>query len=232
MMHLNRDSTIQSSSRIFCTVYKLVKSDPLQSSERRDIPSGRSTVQASSAWTTRIFYPDLPLCWEASNCSSLQLSGRFSSTSRRHSVFDQLWDFFPKHKYGKTAATVRAMWILVWTRSFVRQVVHSKSRHPNVSPLGPDARGSYMEIACIRSTIWTTDPMVRMRQALIWKLRAAKVRPSGRQGNIVWTRLNSRKNFCEIWKADCIVVCLDALCLPSGRRLCISSQTLIWTCNL
>jgi hypothetical protein len=47
MMHLNRDSAIQSSSRRFCTVYKSVKSNPLQLSGRRDILSGRSTVQAS-----------------------------------------------------------------------------------------------------------------------------------------------------------------------------------------
>jgi hypothetical protein len=46
MMHLNRDSTIQSSFRRFCTVYKSEKSDPLQPSGRRDIPSRRSSVQS------------------------------------------------------------------------------------------------------------------------------------------------------------------------------------------
>jgi hypothetical protein len=46
MMHLNRDSAIQSSSRRFCTVYKPEKSDPLQPFGRRDIPSGRPTIQS------------------------------------------------------------------------------------------------------------------------------------------------------------------------------------------
>jgi hypothetical protein len=46
MMHLNRDLVIQRSSRRFCTVYKLEKSDPLQPSGRRDISSGCPTVQS------------------------------------------------------------------------------------------------------------------------------------------------------------------------------------------
>jgi hypothetical protein len=33
-------------------------------------------------------------------------------------------------------------------------------------------------------------------------LRAAKVRPSGRQGNTIQMRLNSGMKFCQIWKAD------------------------------
>jgi hypothetical protein len=140
MMHLNRDSTIQSSSRRLCTVYKSVKSDPLQPSRRRDIPSGRSTVQASSFRTTRTFLLDLPLCREASNCSSLHSSRLFNSMSGRHLVFDQLWDFFPKHRYGKTAATVRTMWIPVRTHSSIRQVTHSKFK------------------------LWTTVFMVRTRE--------------------------------------------------------------------
>jgi hypothetical protein len=41
-----RDSAIQSASRRFCTVYKSEKSDPLQLFGRRDIPSGRPTVQS------------------------------------------------------------------------------------------------------------------------------------------------------------------------------------------
>jgi hypothetical protein len=102
-MLLNRDSAIQSASRRFCTVYKSENSVPCQPFGRRDIPSGCPTVQS-------IFRPDLPLCREASNCSSLHLSGRFSSMSERHLVFDQLRDFFPKHRYEKFTATVRTMW--------------------------------------------------------------------------------------------------------------------------
>jgi hypothetical protein len=69
--------------------------------------------KASSVRMTRTFHPDLPLCQEASNCSNLHASERFSSTSRRHSVFDQLWDFLPKHRYRKNAATFRMTWIPV-----------------------------------------------------------------------------------------------------------------------
>jgi len=46
MMHLNRDYAIQRSSRRFCIVYKLEKSNPLQLSGRRDIPSECPTVQS------------------------------------------------------------------------------------------------------------------------------------------------------------------------------------------
>jgi hypothetical protein len=46
MMFLNRYSAIQNVSRRFCTVYKSEKSDPLQPSGRRDIPSGRPIVQS------------------------------------------------------------------------------------------------------------------------------------------------------------------------------------------
>jgi hypothetical protein len=140
---------------------------PLQPSGRRDFLSECSNVQASSVWMTRTFRPDLPLCQEAPNYSGLRPSGRFSSTFGLHLVFDQLWDFFPKHGHGKTAATVQMIRIPVWTRSFVRQVVYSKSRRPDVSLHGSDARASCMEIVCIRSTVRMTDAMIRTHQALI-----------------------------------------------------------------
>jgi hypothetical protein len=147
----------------------------------------------------RTFCPDLPLCREASNCSSLHPFGRFSSTSGRHSVFDQLWVFFPKHSYWKFAATVQTMWNLVWTHSSIRQVSHSKSRRPDASQHGLVARASDMEIAYIRSTVRTTIPLVRTREALIWKLLAAEVLPFGRHGNIVRIWLKLGKNFSEIF---------------------------------
>lgn len=212
MMHLNRDSTIQSSSRRFCTVYKSEKSDPLRPSRRRDILSGSPTVQSIIRLDDETFRPNLPLCREAPNCSSLHPSERFNSTSGRLSLFDQLWDFFPKHKYGKTAATIRTMWIPIRTRSSIRQVVYSKFIRPDNGLHGHDMRASYMEIACIRFIVRTTVFMVWMREALIWKLNAAKVRLSGRQCNIVRTWLNSGKNFCEILESrshNCF----------SGRRL-------------
>jgi len=113
-------------------------------------------------------------------------------------VFDQLQDFLPKQRYGKIAAAVRTMWIPVRMRSFIREVSHSKSRRPDASLHGPDARASDTEVTCIRSTVRTTINLVRTHKALIWKLRTAKVRPSGQQGNTVWTRLKSGKNFIKI----------------------------------
>jgi hypothetical protein len=89
-------------SRRFCTDSKLEKSDPLH-------PSGCSTVQASFVRTTRTFCPDLPLCREPSNFSWLHPSRRLSNTVGRLSVFDKEKDFVPKHRYGKTATTVRTM---------------------------------------------------------------------------------------------------------------------------
>jgi len=69
MMLLYRGSVIFRSlliqsydSRRFCSDSKSEKSDPLHPSGRHDIPSGRSTVQASSVLTTRTFRPNLPLC--------------------------------------------------------------------------------------------------------------------------------------------------------------------------
>jgi hypothetical protein len=106
---------------------------------------------------TRTSRSDLPLCREVSNYSNLHPSGRFSNTSRRHSVFDKLQDFFPKHSYGKIATTVRTTWIPVRTRSSIRQVSHSKSRRPDASQHGSDARSLYMEITCSESsTVRTT----------------------------------------------------------------------------
>jgi hypothetical protein len=100
-----------------------------------------------------------------------------------------------RHSYGKMAATVRAMCDPVRTMSSIKQVLHSKSRCPDVSPLGPDTRASDMEIVCIRSTVQTTIPLVRTHEALVWKLLAAEVRLFGRQGTIIRTRLKLGKNF-------------------------------------
>jgi hypothetical protein len=115
-------------------------------------------------------------------------------------VFDKLRDFFPKHSYGKIAATIWTMWIPVRTRSSIRQVSQFKSRRPDDGPHGLDVRASNMEIACIRSTIWTTILLVRTREALVWKLLAVEVRPFERQGITVWTWLKTGKNFSEIFR--------------------------------
>jgi hypothetical protein len=64
-------------------------------------------------------------------------------------------------------------------------LLHKASRAFNVQPSGlqfhdPNAQASSMEIVCISFTVRTSAFMVRTLQALIWKLRAAKVQPSGR----------------------------------------------------
>jgi len=82
-------------------------------------------------------------------------------------VFDKLQDFFPKHKYGKIAATVQTTWIPIQTPSSIRQVSHSKSRRPDTSQHGSDLRASSMEIECIKSTVRTTIPSVQTREAFI-----------------------------------------------------------------
>jgi hypothetical protein len=151
--------------------------------------------KASSIRKMRTFRPDLPLCREVSNCSSLHPSERFSSSSGQLSVFDKLQDFFPKYSYGKIAATVRTTWIPVRTRLSIRQVSQFKSRRLDASQHGPEARTSDMEIACIKSIVQTTILLVRTSEDFLWKLLAANVRPSERQGTTVRTRLRNRKEF-------------------------------------
>jgi len=102
-----------------------------------------------------------------------------------------------------------------------------KSKHLDGSPLGSDTCASDMEIVCIRSTVLTTTPLVRTREALVWKLLAAKVRPSGRQSTNVWPIGHHRLDVAQIWKefqrnfwkANRTVVRPDALWLPSGWGL-------------
>jgi hypothetical protein len=71
------------------------------------------------------------------------------------------------------------MCVSVQTLSFIRQVVHLMFNRPDVSLHGPDAQASYMEIACISLTVRMSAFIVQTLQALIWKLRAAKVQLSG-----------------------------------------------------
>jgi len=103
-------------------------------------------------------------------------------------------DFFPKHRYRKIVVTIRTTWIPVQTHSSIRQVSQFKSRRLDASQHGPDGRASHMEIACIISAVRTTILPVRTPEASIWKLLAANVRPSRRQGITVRTRLYNRKD--------------------------------------
>jgi hypothetical protein len=114
--------------------------------------------KASSVQTTRTFSPDLPLCREASNCSSLHPSGRFSSTSGRLSVFDKLQDFFPKHSYVKITATIRATWIPIHKASIAFKIQTSG-----------------------RQSAWFGRASIRYEKCVhqIWKMRASD-QPLGR----------------------------------------------------
>jgi hypothetical protein len=84
----------------------------------------------------------------------------------------------------------RTMWIPVQTRSSIRQVVHSKFRRPDVCHHVLDAQATYMEIACIRSTVWMTIPLVRTR-SLNMEITCS-------WSSTVRTRLKLRKNFSKI----------------------------------
>jgi hypothetical protein len=163
-MLVYRDSAIQSFSRRFCTVYKSVKSDPLKPSGRRDILSERLTVQASSVRTTRTFHPDLPLCREASNCSSLQhvrmplnvrLAMRFLSKT-------QIWedgcnrpddvDSHPNafiHKASRSFKIKTSRRQSSWSEraSYIYGNYMHQINRSNDMFYGPDARSLDMEIA-------------------------------------------------------------------------------------
>jgi hypothetical protein len=153
------------------------------------------------------FCPDLPLCQEALNCSSLHLSERFSSSSGRLSVFDQALDFLSKIRYGKIAGNVQTMWIPVQTRYSLRQVRNSKSTVWTLVYHGPDARSSNMEIACIRSAVRMTISLVRTYEPFIRKLLAADVLPSERGSQ-------TGKIFSEIFR-------ISVAQLSSGRLMTI-----------
>jgi hypothetical protein len=98
--------------------------------------------------------PDLPLCREASNCSSLHLSGHFSGPSGRPSVLEKLQDFFPRHNYGKIAAIVSTLVSMVRTR--VHQIWKLRaSDQPSGRPSAWSRRvkplyGNYLQWTCDR----------------------------------------------------------------------------------
>jgi len=150
-----------------------MNSDPLQPSGQRDIPFGHPTVQS-------IIRPD-----------DENFPSGPSSLLRSFDLF-QLASVRTFYQHIRAPLSIRsAMGFLsktqIWEDSCNRpedvdsrpnalihkEVAHSKFIRPDDGLHGPDTRASYMEIGYIRFT-------VRTRQALIWKLHAAKVRPSGR----------------------------------------------------
>jgi len=186
---------------------------PCQPSGRRVIPSGRPSVQS-------IIRPDgenFPSGPSSVSRSFELLQLALVRTFQQHvrttlSVRPSCRIFFPKHRYGKIDVTVQTTWILLQMHSSLREVSQFKSRRPDDGPHGPDARASDMEIACIKSTVRTTIPLVWMSEAFIRKLLAVEVQLSGRQGTIVWTQLKNRKDFQRnSQEVDRTVVCPDSL---------------------
>jgi hypothetical protein len=109
MMHLNRDSDIQKSSRRSCTVYKSEKSDPLQPSGRHDISFGSPTVQSIIRPDDKNFSSGPSFMSKSFELLLLAFVRTFQQHIWTTLSVRLLWDFFPKHKYGKTAATVWTM---------------------------------------------------------------------------------------------------------------------------
>jgi hypothetical protein len=139
-------------------------------SGRRDIPSGCPTVQS-------IFHPDVK-----------NFPSKPSSVSRSFELLQlasvQTFQQHVRTPLGLQPATGFLSKTQIWevrcnrpddVESRPDALIHKasiafKSKRPDVNPLGPDARASDMEIACIRSTVRTTIPLVRTCKAFIWKL--------------------------------------------------------------
>jgi len=171
MMLLNRDSAIQRSSRRFCTVYKSEKSNPLEPSGRRDIPSGCPTVQS-------IICPD---------------SSGPSSVSRSFKLFH----LASVQTFQKHVRTTLSVWPAMGFLSKTR-IWEDRCNHPNNVDSHPDVlihKASYA--FKIQTSGWQPSWSGRSSY-LIWKVRAAKVRSSGWQGNTVRTPLKTGKNSCKI----------------------------------
>jgi hypothetical protein len=134
MMHLNSDSAIQSSFRSTIQRNQIPCNLPDDVIYRPDAQLSK----ASSVRTKTTFRPDLPLCQEASNCSSLHPFERFSITSRQHSRLDMGRSLQPFGRCGFSSE--RASYIY-------GNCVHQINR-PNDHSLGPYARSLNMEIAC------------------------------------------------------------------------------------
>jgi hypothetical protein len=167
------------------------------------------------------FRPDLPLCQEASSCSSLHQSGRFRSPSGTHSVFDQVSGFLSKTQIWEDCCNrpndvnsrpdtlIHKASIVIQIQTSGRQPAWSERasiRYGNCMhqinrsedhPPSPDTRSLYMEITYSgRETIQTTGQH-RPNAALKQERFSVK--------------------FLEFRSHSC----------PSGRRPVLSSQMLI-----
>jgi hypothetical protein len=160
IMFSNRDSAIQSASKRFCTVYKSENSVACQLSGRRDIPSGHPIVQS-------IIRPDdenfpsgpssMSRSFELFQLASVRIFQQYVWTplgvrpAMKFPSKTQLWE----DRYNRPNDVDSRPDALIHKAS-----ITFKSRCPDISPLGPDARALDMGIASIRSTIQTTIPLV------------------------------------------------------------------------
>jgi hypothetical protein len=181
MMHLNKDYAIQRSSRRFCTIYKSEKSDPLQPSGWRDIPSGRPTVQSIICPDDENF-PSGPSSvsrsFELFQLASLQTFQQHVRTTlsvwpaTRFLSKTQIWEDLCKRSDdvdSRSDALIQKASRAFKIQTSGRQprwsgrvsylygnCVHLINRSDDYS-LGPDAWGLDMEIVCDWSaTVWMT----------------------------------------------------------------------------
>jgi hypothetical protein len=123
-------------------------------SERRAIPSGLQTDQASSVRMTCLSVRTLH-CVEKV-LSSLHPSGRFSSTSRRLSVLDQFQISFQVPRKGRSINRPNDVVSCPDARLLKARIANSNITVWTSDSYGPDARSSKKEIADLTSTVWTT----------------------------------------------------------------------------
>jgi hypothetical protein len=184
-MLFNKDSAIQSASRKFCTFHKSENSIPCQPSGRRAIPSRRPSVQSIIRLDDENFPPDLPLCREASKLLQLasvrtfQQHVRKTLSVRQASGFlskTQLWEDHcnrPDDVDSRQDALIHKASIAFKIQTSGRQSAWS-------------GRASIKYGNCMHQINRPGDhPLVLTSKAFIWKLLAAEVRPSGRQGTTV-----------------------------------------------
>jgi hypothetical protein len=146
-------------------------------------PDPHSSINIRS--DDEIFLSKLPFVSRSLNCSKLHPFGCLGNTSRRLLVFDKKKDFLSKHRYGKTAASVRTTWL------FRLGAILDKERR--AEELQPSRRQStlsecsvlIMTIACNRSqtvrTLGQHRPVValfRKEFQRIWKVGCTVVRPN------------------------------------------------------
>jgi hypothetical protein len=136
------------------------------------IPSGHPSIQSIIHPDDVDSRPDLPSCREASNCSSLHPSGRFSSPSEQLSVFNQALGFLSKTQIWEDCCNrpdnvdshldtlIHKASIAIQIQTSGRQSPwsgHASIRYGNCvhlishlddHPSDLDARSLYMEITC------------------------------------------------------------------------------------